>query len=168
MIKDFFKYTGLFLLLVLLQEFVFNNIQLSGFLNPYIYVLFILVLPFKTPQWVLLVSGFLLGFSVDIFTDTLGFNAFSTTLMAYCRPYVLNIISGREEFDKGKIPSMAGYGIGWFIKYAATLIVIHHFTLFYLEAFSFHGFFFTFFRVVLSSAFTLLFIIIAQLLFYKR
>ncbi len=168
MIKEFLKYLGLFLLLVLLQEFVFNNIQLNGFLNPYVYVLFILVLPFQTPRWILLVSGFMLGLSVDIFSDTLGFHAFATTLMAFARPYVLNIISGREEFDKGNIPSMAGYGSGWFIKYASALILIHHFSLFYLEAFSFHGFFFTFIRVVLSSAFTLVFIVLAQMLFYKR
>ncbi|NJK85385.1 MAG: hypothetical protein HC906_04860 [Bacteroidales bacterium] len=55
-----------FIILVLLQVFVFNNIHLSGFIVPYIYILFILLLPFETPGWLLLVSAFLLGFSIDV------------------------------------------------------------------------------------------------------
>lgn len=167
MIKLLLKYFGLFVLLVLLQEFFFSNIQLSGFLNPYIYVLFVLMLPLKTPQWILLVSSFLLGLSVDIFADTLGFHAFATTLIAYVRPNVLNFFTNRDDFTKGAIPTMGTYGIPWFLRYAGVMILIHHFTLFYLEAFTFHGVFFTLFRVIASSALSLLMIVFAQLLFYK-
>lgn len=168
MIKFLLKYFGLFVLLVLLQEFFFSNIQLSGFLNPYVYVLFVLMLPMKTPRWLLLTAAFLLGLSVDIFADTLGFHAFATTLIAFVRPYVINFFTHRDDFGKGSVPSLAVYGLPWFLRYAASMIVIHHFALFYLEAFTFQGFFFTFFRIIISSAFTLLVVLLAQYLFYKE
>ncbi len=168
MIKFLLKYFGLFVLLVLLQEFFFSNIQLSGFINPYVYVLFVLMLPMKTPRWILLTTAFLLGLSVDLFADTLGFHAFATTLIAFVRQDVINSFTNRDDFGKGAIPTMASYGLQWFLRYAGAMIVIHHFALFYLEAFTFHGFFFTMFRVIVSSVFTLLIVVLAQYLFYKE
>ena len=96
MIKFLLKYFGLFVLLVLLQEFFFSNIQLSGFINPYVYVLFVLMLPMKTPRWILLTTAFLLGLSVDLFADTLGFHTFATTLIAFVRPDVINFFTNRR------------------------------------------------------------------------
>ena len=61
------KNTLRFVILVFIQVAILNNIQISGFINPYVYVLFILLLPFETPNWVLLVLSFFLGLSVDIF-----------------------------------------------------------------------------------------------------
>jgi rod shape-determining protein MreD len=168
MIKFLLKYFGLFVLLVLLQEFFFSNIQLSGFINPYVYVLFVLMLPMKTPRWILLTTAFLLGLSVDLFADTLGFHAFATTLIAFVRPDVINFFTNRDDFGKGSVPTMAAYGLQWFLRYAGVMILIHHFALFYMEAFTFHGFFFTMFRVVVSSVFTLLIVVLAQYLFYKE
>ena len=55
-----------FVVLVFIQVAILNNIQISGFINPYMYVLFILLLPFETPNWILLVLSFFLGLSIDI------------------------------------------------------------------------------------------------------
>ncbi|MFZ4059415.1 MAG: rod shape-determining protein MreD, partial [Ferruginibacter sp.] len=68
----YFRNISRFFLLILLQVLVFNNMHLNGYINPYVYVLFILLLPFETPQWLLLISAFLLGFGVDLFSDTMG------------------------------------------------------------------------------------------------
>ncbi|SDB99752.1 rod shape-determining protein MreD [Williamwhitmania taraxaci] len=168
MIKYLLKYFGLFVLLVLLQEFFFSNIQLSGYLNPYVYILFVLMLPLNTPRWIMLVTAFLLGLSVDLFANTLGFHAFATTLLAFIRPNIIALFSNRDDYNQGPVPTMAGFGLPWFLRYAGLCILIHHFTLFYLEAFTFHGFFFTFLRVILSSVFTLVIIVLSQLLFYKE
>ena len=67
MINLYVRNIGRFIVLVLFQVLVLNNIQFSGYVNPFMYVLFILLLPFETPRWLLLLSGFLLGLSVDIF-----------------------------------------------------------------------------------------------------
>ena len=82
-----------FLFLVFIQVLVFNNIQVSGLINPYIYVIFILLLPFETPKWAILGLAFLLGISVDLFTNTPGMHSTATVLMAFLRPYVLSIIA---------------------------------------------------------------------------
>ena len=61
-----------FVVLVLIQVMILNNIQVSGFINPYMYVLFILLLPFETPNWLLLLLSFFLGLSVDVAAITKG------------------------------------------------------------------------------------------------
>ena len=124
-----------FIILVLVQVLIFNNIDLSGYINPYIYVLFILLLPFETPGWLLLVLGFLLGLSIDIFQDSLGVHIVATVFMAFLRPSVLKIIAPRDGYESGTYPRVYYYGSSWFLKYAAILIFAHHLVLFYIEIF---------------------------------
>ena len=168
MIKELAKYIFRFVILVLIQVLIFNNIQLSGYINPYIYILFILLLPFDTPGWLLLILGFLLGFSMDLFCDTMGMHTLATTLMAFLRPFVLNIIAPQDGYETGSNPRISFYGFTWFFRYAAILTVIHHFVLFYIEIFHFGGFFSTLFRVILSSAVTLFIIILSQFFVYRQ
>ncbi len=168
MIKSLPRNIFLFLVLILIQILIFDNIQLSGFIIPYIYVLFILLLPFDTPGWLLLMVGFILGFSIDIFADTLGMHTIATTLMAFSRPFVLDIIAPREGYEAGTKPRVAYFGLSWFFKYSAILIFIHNFVLFYIEIFRFGGFFSTLFRVILSTIITLLVIILSQFFVFRR
>jgi len=168
MIKELAKYIFRFVILVLIQVLIFNNIQLSGYINPYIYILFILLLPFDTPGWLLLILGFLLGVSIDLFCDTMGMHTLATTLMAFLRPFVLNIIAPQDGYETGSNPRISFYGFTWFFRYAAILTVIHHFVLFYIEIFHFGGFFSTLFRVILSSVVTLFIIILSQFFVYRH
>jgi len=168
MIKEIVKYILRFVILVLIQILIFNNIELSGYINPFIYILFILLLPFDTPGWLLLILGFLLGISIDIFSDTLGMHTIATTLMAFLRPFVLDIIAPRDGYETGSNPTISFYGLSWFFRYAAILTVIHHFVLFYIEIFHFGGFFSTLLRVILSSAVTLFLIILSQFFVYRQ
>ena len=71
-----------FIVLILLQVLVLNNVQFLGFLNPYIYILFILSLPVKFPRWITLILGFVLGLIIDVFSNTIGTHAFATVLIA--------------------------------------------------------------------------------------
>jgi rod shape-determining protein MreD len=168
MIKSFGKYIIRFLILVLLQVLVFNNIQVSGFINPYFYILFILLLPFETPKWSLPLIGFLLGLSIDLFTQTTGIHASATVLMAFARPYVLSLISPREGYEPGSYPRLYYYGLEWFLKYSVILICIHHFFLFYVEIFRISDFFATFLRATLSSVFSIIFIVLSQYFIFRR
>jgi rod shape-determining protein MreD len=157
-----------FFILVLLQVLILNNIQLSGFINPYIYILFILLLPFETPAWLLLILGFFTGLTIDIFSGTIGMHATATTLAAYARPYVLTVFSPRDGYENRTSPTLKNYGISWVIRYTIVIILIHHSTLFFIEVFRFSGFFYTMFRILISSVFTFILVIISQLLFFKK
>jgi len=157
-----------FIILILFQLLVFNSIQFSGYINPYIYVLFILLLPFETPKWLLLIIAFLLGFIMDIFSNTLGMHTAATVFMAFLRPYVLNFISPREGYESGTFPRVFYYGANWFTRYALILILAHHFVLFYIEIFRFGNFFSTFLRVILSTVMSLIFIVLSQFFVYRR
>ncbi len=157
-----------FVVLVLIQVLILNHISLGGYINPYLYVLFILWLPFHTDRWLLLISAFLLGFSADIFTNTIGLNAAASVAMAFARPFVITMISTGTEFEPGSRPSIRGQGIRWFFSYSVTLVLIHHFVLFYLEVFRFSEFFSTLLRVMLSSVFTLGLVFLSEYLTIKK
>ncbi len=162
----FLKNIGRFVFLILFQVLILNNLQFSGYINPYFYIYFILLLPFETPRWVLLLSAFLLGISLDAFTNTFGLNASACVLMAFVRPFVITAISTGTEFMIGHSPSLKNQGMKWFAYYSIILVLIHHFALFYLEIFRFTEFFQTLLRVLLSSVFTLLIVFIAEYLSY--
>ena len=155
-------------MLIAAQLLIFNNIDFSGYINPYIYVLFVLLVPFKTPKLVLLASSFLLGLIIDLFMGTPGVHSSATVLMAFSRPGVMAMFSPREGYQTGTYPRMEQFGIEWFVKYTTALVLLHHFTLFYLEVFTLHHFFSTFSRALLSSILTSLLIISSQFFIFRR
>ena len=157
-----------FIFLVLLQVLILNNIQFGNSINPYFYVLFILMLPFDTPRWLSLLLAFSLGLSVDVFTSTLGLNTAATVFMAYSRVYVLALFSPREGYDFGTQPTIQDMGFTWFISYSSILVLVHHLVLFYVEVFRMSEFFDTLLRVILSFIFTQLLVVISQFLIYKE
>ncbi len=160
--KGILNYIGLFVLLVFLQLFLFNNIQISGFINPYVYVLFILLLPYETPGWALLIIGFFSGLVIDTFMNTYGMHSSATLFMAFMRPHILNLLTDRVDFDNKGRPSMAVNGVSWFLRYTIILVLAHHLFLFFVEAFSFTNFFLTVLRIILSTIATTSFIILGQ------
>ncbi len=155
-------------ILVLFQVLVLNNIQVSGYINPYMYVLFILLLPFETPRWLLLVSGFAIGISIDLFANTLGMHTSATVFMAFLRPYVLKLLMPHDEYEKSTYPRLYYYGFTWFLKYSLVLVFLHHTFLFYVEAFRITFFFHTMLRVLLSTLFSVFLIILSQFFIYRK
>lgn len=152
-----------FIFLIILQALILNNIQLSGYINPYLYILFILWLPIDTPKFLLLFLAFLLGFSLDLFTNTLGMHTSATVFMAFCRPYVLQLLAPRDGYDLNQTPGIKDFGFKWFFVYAGILTLLHHLFLFYIEAFRFDDFMETLKRVFFSWIFSMVLIFIAQL-----
>lgn len=157
-----------FFVLVLVQVLIIKNIELGRFINPFLYVLFIIVLPFETPKWLLLFASFLLGITIDMFYDTAGMHAAACVVMAYIRPGILKLFSPRDGYEFGTQPTIQYLGIPWFLSYAGILIILHHLILFYIEVFRLQEFFSTFFRVIVSSVFTLLLVVISQYLFQRK
>lgn len=157
-----------FFIVLILQLLVFNNIQFSGYINPFFYVLFILLLPFETPKWLMLISAFLLGLSVDFFGHSYGMHAAASVFIAFIRPGVVRLIQSNKEIEPGTLPTLGHMGFSWFLTYASILVFIHHFIYFYLEVFRLNDFITTFYRVIYSSIATLIVIIAEQYLFFKQ
>jgi rod shape-determining protein MreD len=164
MINEMIGLLWRFVALTALQVLLLNNIQLSGFINPYLYVLFILLLPVKFPKSMALILAFFSGLAIDIFSNTAGMHASATVMLAYVRPAILRLMAPREGYETDAIPSMRQMGFNWFAVYAALLIAIHHLLLFFIEAFTFSHFFMTLMRALFSIAASLLVVLIVQLL----
>ncbi len=167
MIRDIVINVFRFVLLVFLQLFVLNNIQFSGFVNPYLYVLFILLLPFETPGWLLLVLAFILGLVIDVASVTVGYHTMATVLMAYFRFHLLRFIAPHDGYEPGMSPTIQSLGLAWFLKYTSILVLSHHLVLFWVESFSFNDFLPATLRALASSIFTILLILIYQFLTFR-
>lgn len=156
----------MFIVLVLVQVLFLNQVQFSGYVNPYLYILFILLLPVTTPRYVLLLSAFVLGLSVDVFSNTLGIHAFATVFVSYVRPIIIGSITNREE-DMSDYPGMQQNGFMWFLYYTAIMVFMHHAVLFFVEVFSFSNFLETLYRTVISSVFSIFVIVLSQFIVFR-
>ncbi len=157
-----------FIILILFQVLVFNNIHVFSYITPFIYILFVLLLPFETPRWLLLLAGFALGLTMDVFSNTGGIHTAATVLIAFVRPWAQNAISSRQEYEPGIQPGIKNLGFKWFFSYSLILTSIHHVSLFYLEVFRFTDFFQTLYHALLNVVYTMVFIIIIQFVFYRK
>jgi rod shape-determining protein MreD len=166
MINSILRFGLIFVLLMLLQVLLFNNIQFSGYINPYVYIMFILLLPAELPAWILLLLSFATGSVIDFFSGSPGMHSSATVLAAFVRPWVLRVISPRDGYEANSDLSMITYGFRWFFTYTLLIVLVHHTALFYLEVFRFSEFFRTLLRVLLSSLFSITFILLIE--YYRK
>lgn len=167
MIRGPIKYVVMFVTLVLIQVLVLNQVQFSGFVNPYIYILFVMLLPLHSPKYAVLLLGFLMGFTIDIFSNSMGVHSAATTLIAFVRPAVIRSISNREE-DRSEYLGLKQNSFWWFLYYTVIMVFIHHLAFFFIEVFSFSDFFGTLYRVFLSSFFSIFVIVLSQFLIFRE
>ena len=159
--KYYIKYLGLLPAYVLLQVVVLNEVLFSAYINPFLYVILIISLPLRTPKWFLLIYAFLLGFSIDLFSGSLGFHSTATILMAFIKPFVskitipYNILGETDEITLKKVGNKA------FITFSLFLIFIHSSCLFMTEHLSVTLALFG--KIMASSLVTLIIVLIAQL-----
>jgi hypothetical protein len=145
-----------------------KNISVYNLSTPYIYILFILLLPFETPNFLLFVLAFIIGITVDAFYDTPGLHTAACVLLAFVRIVFISLTVQKDGFDNEPEPTLSIMGFRWFFIYVLVLTFFHHFFLFSLETFDLSELQFTIGRVVLSSLFTVFLILISGLLFFKR
>lgn len=155
-----------FILLVFLQVFLLNNINLGGYINPYIYILFILLYPSDGNKTLLIFLSFLLGLSVDIFEDSGGVHAAACTFVAYIRPVILKYSFGISyEYNSVKLEKAA---LTEQLVYIASIIILHHFVMFALEIFSFEHTLLLLKSTLFSGIFTLVLILGSLIIFTKK
>ena len=159
------EYAGLYVVMVLLQIFLFSRIGVSVYIHPLAYIAFILLLPMDLlPLWGLLLA-LMLGVTMDFFMATAGVNTIATLFVAFCRPTVLNLLVGKDEVHDGGIPNVNRLGLKVFMRYALVIVVLHGLTFFLFESLSLRFFYVTLLRIVLSAAVTLILVYLCQRLF---
>jgi rod shape-determining protein MreD len=158
--KNIIEFVLWFLGLVLLQVLLFNNIEIAGMINPFLYIYFIIALPIHINRISLTIIGFVLGLVIDIFSNTWGIHAMATTMIAFLRPYVFRLVSTQEELDR-VMPRFRTMGANY-IKYIVLMTFVHHFMLFTLEAFSFSYIWILLLKVLVSSVITILVIFVLE------
>jgi hypothetical protein len=157
-----------FFALIFVQVFLLKNVTLYDLSIPYLYILFILLLPFEIPNILLFALSFIMGLTIDAFYDTPGLHAAACTLLAFVRILFISITVQKEGFDNDPEPTLSIMGFRWFFTYALILTLFHHFFLFNLEVFRLSEIQYTFTRFILSSVFTVFLMLVSGLLFFRR
>ncbi|MCW3128018.1 MAG: rod shape-determining protein MreD [Bacteroidetes bacterium] len=158
-----------FIALLAVQVLIFSKLNLgpalSPYICPYVYPLFILLLPFGTPQWLLMILGFVTGLILDFFLGApLGMHGASCLLIAYLRPFLISIITPKgAEFEVE--PNIFLQGVTWFLIYCGLSAVIYHTFYFLIESWTFYNLFISVARIFVSSAFSVLFMMMFLFLF---
>lgn len=144
-------YAGIFLTLVLLQVFLFDNIALSVYFHPLIYIAFIIILPLDMrPVWVLLLSA-LMGLTIDVATGQAGLNVISTTALGFMRTAIVGLICGRSMGFDDTIPSLHRFTTKNLIGYIVAMVVVHSIIYFGMESLSVMHLLHTLLRIVVSD-----------------
>ncbi len=166
-----------FCIILLLQVIILNKITLRWWSEPsnfpifipYVYPLFILLLPFETAVPFLLIIGFVLGITVDTFMNTAGMHACATVLIAYLRTNVLSALLPRNLSEyAGQHPSIRTMGWMPFLVYSTFLILLHHIVFFSIELWNFSNMGFLILKILASAVTSMLFIIVYLLLFTRQ
>ncbi len=144
--------------LLLVQILVLNNIHFLGFVNPYIYVLAMLLWPVRLDRKLAMVLALCIGLILDTFNNTPGVHTSASLLVAFLRNPLINALVDLEE-GSNPTPSFRTFGISKFIRYTVILVFIHHFLLFLLEVFSFDNFGITLIRILVNTLITVILIL---------
>lgn len=156
---DFLRRLLLFFGLLLAQVLVLNHVHLFGVATPLLYIYFVIGFQRGYPRWAILVWSFLLGLSIDIFSNTPGVAAASLTLAGVLQPYILELFIQRDNDDNIN-PCIATLGPNKFVLYALILTFIYCLTFFTIETFTFFNFLQWFLSVVTSTVLTLLLVFV--------
>jgi hypothetical protein len=158
----------LFVAVFLLQVMVFNNVNVYGLGFPMVYVLIILLIPVLQPAWFVLLVSFLIGLSMDFFTDTGGLHAAAATLMAFARIFVLQRMEPQAGYSKDDRPGLLNFRMNWLAVYFGMLIAIHHLFYFILEEGSLYRLVDIVLKTAVSSALTLILILVLNIFLFRR
>ena len=155
-----------FIFLLFLQAFLLNNINLFGFINPNLYLLFIVVFPLNSNSTLLIVLGFLLGLLLDLLTQGSGGHTIASLTIAFLRPYIVKFSFGVNYelplgMIQGSLPSQR-------LLYLSLVIFIHHLVLFSVIYFSFDNIITIIKNTLFTSFFTFILIYISLGLFKEK
>lgn len=155
-----------FVVLVLLQLLLVNNLHFLGLCHPCLYVLFLIALPQTLPRWAELLIGFMTGLVIDVACNSLGVHCAACTLIAFLRPVFLKkmVLEKKQVLSE---PSSQTLGFIVYFKLITLLVLLHHSTVFILSAFTWSNWWITLLQIIVSSLFTIGFIVVYDLLLHR-
>ncbi|MCF6306332.1 MAG: rod shape-determining protein MreD [Flavobacteriaceae bacterium] len=155
-----------FLVLVLTQVLLLNHVDFLGYINPYIYILFIIVYPITGNKSLLIFISFLLGLTIDVFSDTGGIHAGAAVFIAYLRPFILKYSFGISyQYNTVKVSNAE---FGQRLLYVVSMVFIHHLVLFLLEIFNVNHILLILKSTLFSGIFSTILILSAITIFSKK
>ena len=160
------KQIGRYILVMLLQVLLFDQLQLWGACHPYIYLLCLLMMPITLPPIADMLIGAGIGLVMDMFCNSLGVHTASCILIMFLRPYLLGMILNDKDRLNEQV-SLRSMGMEAYIKYVVILVLIHHLTVFSLAAWSWYHIGFVLLETAVSSAITIFVIIGYNILKYR-
>lgn len=157
----------LFISLLLLQVIILNNVLFLGYINPFLYILFVVIYPYRKDRGALLLLCFLLGLIIDFFLNSGGINAAATLFVGYIRLPLLKWILGKSEIDF-QVFNITKQPILKVLSYVSILVFIHSLIIFSLEYFKFSHLGTIVSRTLLTSIFTSILTMFSLVLLTKR
>lgn len=158
--------TTRFMLLVILQVLILNHINFLGYINPYVYILFIMLFPIKNSRTMFLFLSFLIGLTIDLFSDSGGIHAAACVTIAYIRPVILKFCFGTVyEYQTIKFNTV---DFSSKLLYITILTTIHHLVLFILEIFNITKIILTLQKTLFSTIFTIILSVLITIIFSRR
>jgi len=168
--SDLVKHSFRFIFFILLQALVLHRIPfLHKFITPYVYYLFIIWLPFNTRRGWLTFIGFIFGLSLDYFLNTPGLHAAACALIAYVRPFLVNLLISQQGAEQNYAsPSIRSMGWAPYFTLVLILTLLHHSYLVFLEWLNFGSFLYFIMKVLATTGISLLLILLAEMLFVRK
>jgi len=155
-----------FVTLIFIQALMLNHIDFLGYINPYIYIIFIALFPVRNNRTILIMLSFLLGISMDMFLDTGGIHAAACVFIAYARPLILKSSFGTSyEHQSIKFNTV---DFGSKLTYFTLLTLLHHLVLFSLEIFSISRILLILQKTLFSSIFTIILSMVVTIIFTRH
>lgn len=157
-----------FALVLFLQLFLFNKMQIWSYVLPAFFLHFLLMLPINASAGVRLLSAFALGLLLDVFSHTMGLHTAAILPVAFVQPSLLRLIKMPREVDVSLSPTLALLGGSAYTLYAGLLIFLYHLLFFMLDAFSLSYIVGHLYMVAVNTIITYITVIAAQLIIYRR
>ncbi|HQW45440.1 MAG: rod shape-determining protein MreD [Bacteroidetes bacterium] len=166
-----------FIVIMMVQLFILNDIVIKSSITlmgipvfiPLIYPLILLLLPVNTPHWLTMLLGFMVGITMDLFSNTPGVHASACVVLGYVRPYLLNLFFQQNIKELGDtVPTLFRMGFRSFLLYILFALVIHHCYYYIIQIWSFKNILLIVYKTILSTLLSIILIILSQLIFAKK
>jgi hypothetical protein len=162
------KHSGRFLLFLLVQTLLLNQIEFGIGIHVMIYPLFILLLPIDINQLLLMLIAFVFGISVDAISNTYGLHASSAVFIAYLRPVLLKLFEPRDGYDTNVELNFFNMGVKWTLYVLSVLLLVHHLWFFTLEIFKFNELEYILLKTIVNLPISFAICFLIQIIFIKK
>lgn len=156
-----------FLFLIFLQVLFLNNINIEGYANVHLYVLFILLLPYSVNKSITLLLALLIGFVQDLFLGTLGLGMFCAVFVAFVRPYIIQVITDKK-LDEGFVLNINEQGFRWFVIYMTFGFFFYYAAYFLMEIGTFLNVLYVLLKTIFSTIISVFLALLVIYTFYSK